>query len=346
MSTPRNKSKLSVLLYDSSDLDLLSHNRQDRPTPPIRKTSVSRLSFPFVKSAPKQSQSVQSTGSVAPVSPSVTTPPVSAPAPTPYTHALTSTLPFVCRPHHDPQRHNYGHRGYSRHALTHIKWFWAFREEDWESRMGPIRSYKPRLDESFIETAMDDPFVLGRSGNKQKTPVYPTHSQQPELHALTVHPRRGDLTSLRDPYCTEIDRTFASFPMWTIGKTLWMYDVHLASQDRPHTDSESVDGLDIYDDTESECDSHGTPGSVTDDSDTTLVDSETESDMSAPESPNPDDDIHPSFHKSSWSHLAYSEPPPPHTSVSSSGKLSNSRPLWTMYPHRCWDCMIEVFHRP
>ncbi|XP_006463108.1 hypothetical protein AGABI2DRAFT_194076 [Agaricus bisporus var. bisporus H97] len=357
MSTLRNKSKLSVLLYDSSDLDSSDPALPTTPRPPsdsqhgmkiqpARKATVSRLCFPFVKSVPKQA--AKSAPSEVAISPSVTSPPVSVPTPTPYTHALTSTLPFVRGPHHNSQRHNYRHRGYSRHALAHIKWFWVSREEDWETRKGPIRSSKPRLHESFIETALDDPFTssLESSGHKWKTPLHPVHQQQLELPPLTIHPRRGDLASLRDPYSAEIDRAFVGFPMWTIGKTLWMHDVHLASQERLGTDLVPVDVLDIYDDTASECDSQDTQGSVVDDSDATLVDSETESEMSSPEIGAIDQDVRPSFRKSSWSHSAYSEPSPLSTSVSSSGKLLNSRSLWTMDSHRCWDCMIEVSHRP
>ncbi|KAF7763441.1 hypothetical protein Agabi119p4_7978 [Agaricus bisporus var. burnettii] len=311
MSTLRNKSKLSVLLYDSSDLDSSDPALPTTPRPPsdsqhgmkiqpARKASVSRLCFPFVKSVPKQA--AKSAPSEVATSPSVTSPPV-----------VTIIVTVAIRGMHWPISNGFG---------SH------------EKRIG-----KP-------EKVPFGPPSLDSTSHKWKTPLHPVHQQQLELPPLTIHPRRGDLASLRDPYSAEIDRAFVGFPMWTIGKTLWMHDVHLASQDRLGTDLVSVDVLDIYDDTASECDSQDTQGSVVDDSDATLVDSETESEMSSPEIGTIDQDVRPSFRKSSWSHSAYSEPSPLSTSVSSSGKLLNSRSLWTIDSHRCWDCMIEVSHRP
>lgn len=245
-----------------------------------------------------------------------------------------------------------------------------------------MRSKKPHLDESFIETALDDPIasLLDSSAHKRKTPLHPVHQSQHELPPMTIHPRRGDLTTLRDPYCIEIDRTFVSLPTWTIGKTLWMYDVHLASQDRARVDAELNDPSDAYDDTESESESLDTSSSAvfSDDSDATLVDSETESELSPGGSSSigiSRDQItsekHFSFsrdsssssigrgptrvlsdtnlvlsspHKTNWSHSAYSEPSTP-TASSSSGKPLICRSSWAMDWYRRWECMIEVSHR-
>lgn len=261
------------------------------------------------------------------------------------------------------------------------------REEDWEAKSGPVRTNKPQLDESFLETALDDPLAsfFNSSGQKRKTPMHPVHQPQHELPPMTIHPRRGDLSALRDPYCTQIDRTFVSLPTWTIGKTLWMYDVHLALQDHARVDVESHDVLDAYE-TESESESLDTAASsvgYSDDSDATLVDSETETDLSpggsgissAGAMRNQDASekhflptrdtyssssssigrgpartlsdtslVLPSLYKMTWSHSAYSEPSTPVTAGNSKKMLARSS-SWATDWYRRWECMIEVSHR-
>ncbi|KAF8190342.1 hypothetical protein K438DRAFT_1831898, partial [Mycena galopus ATCC 62051] len=44
----------------------------------------------------------------------------------------------------NPLRHVYGHHGRSRHALLHLKYLWAMREDQWEThttRMRDIYAY-------------------------------------------------------------------------------------------------------------------------------------------------------------------------------------------------------------
>lgn len=258
------------------------------------------------------------------------------------------------------------------------------REEHWEVISGPVRKNKPQLEESFLETALDDPLasLLSSSNQKRKVPMHPVHQPQHELPPMTIHPRRGDLSTLRDPYCTEIDRNFVGLPMWTIGKTLWMYDVHLASQDRARGDPDSHDVSDAYE-TESESESLYTAASVvsSDDSDMTLVDSETEDEASPTENYNigTSRDQHIvkkhfvlardsysglSFtggrtpvralsdtslviscqHQRSWPHSACSGPSTSLT-ASSSGKKLARQSSWATDWYRRWECMIEVSHR-
>lgn len=304
MFIPPIRSKLSVILFSSSDMDKdnlnspcssceSSDSELDSSSPrkqksSARKPTVSRLSFPFVKSAKSPPPSKCDKNTPSTLSFQSTTPPCGPSAATKRdTPSLTSphpAPPFSHHPHYNPQRRSYRHRGYSRHALAHIQWFWAMREEHWEVKCGPVRKNKPHLEESFLETALDDPLasLLSPCNQKRKVPMHPVHQPQHELPPMTIHPRRGDLSTLRDPYCTEIDRNFVGLPMWTIGKTLWMYDVHLASQDRARGgDPDSHDVSDAYE-TESESESLGTAASVVscDDSDMTLVDSETESEVS------------------------------------------------------------------
>ncbi|KXN80679.1 hypothetical protein AN958_08428 [Leucoagaricus sp. SymC.cos] len=411
MYIPRIRSKLSTLAYDSSSLEAggaqspsSSYGSSDDDIdacpqrPPARKPTVSRLSFPFVKSAKSPSSSNKA---VKPTSPPlsntscVASPPICPIEPSPKQGGISrsppppmiASQPFSHHPYHNSQCHSYHHRGYSRHALAHIKWFWIRREEDWETRAGPIRPNKPKPDKSFLETALDDPlsFTSESALPKRKTPLHPVHQPQHALPPMTIHPRRGDLVSLRDPYCIEVDRSFVAVPTWTIGKTLWMYDVHLASQDRVQPDAETGEVADSLEDTESESESLDAAASSMgygDDSDTTLVDSETESELSPGGSSStgvfrdhdmdgkqylfPHDTLISSISpigrgplpassdtslahwppfESNWSHSAYSEPSIPLTANSKAGKASACRSSWATDWCRRWQCMIEVSHR-
>ncbi|KAF8918672.1 hypothetical protein CPB85DRAFT_1280795 [Mucidula mucida] len=135
-----------------------------------------------------------------------------------------------------PVRHDYEQHGYSRHALHHVKWFWSLREDE-----------------------------CAYGGVKHKSPI--VKDDIPILPPMSVHPRRGDLASLRDPFCSHMDRYFVGMPMWTMSKALWMYDLHIAGESRrllpgdEDSDNESCD------------------------SDETLVDSDGDGEIGAPASP-------------------------------------------------------------
>ncbi|KAF9448130.1 hypothetical protein P691DRAFT_792887 [Macrolepiota fuliginosa MF-IS2] len=355
MSTPRIKSKLSILCYDSSDMDKRdteslcprepSNDELDstakKAAPSNRKTTISRLSFPFVKSAkspPSKAVKSSSPPSTAPSQP-VSAPIASSKRDMKPSSPPVTPLPFPHLPHCNPQRHNYRHRGYSRHALAHIKWFWATREDVWEVKAGPVRTVKPQLEESFLETALDDPLAspLNSPCQKRKSALHPVHPQELELPPMSIHPRRGDLSALHDAFCIQIDRTFVNLPMWTIAKTLWMHDVHLASQQRMYAD----DAFDVYDETESESDPLDTAASSvmsSDDSDATLVDSETESELSLGGTGTRDQEK--CF---ALSRYAYSSSR--RTVASSSGKVLARRSSWATDWYRRWECMIEISHR-
>lgn len=103
----------------------------------------------------------------------------------------------------NPPRHEYPHRGRSRNSLQTTKSFWLRREE------------------VYLEAA-----YTGISPDAPSTSSYPANPPPP----LSVHPRRGDLASLRDPFCVHMDRYFVGMPPWTISKALWMFDMHTAEE--------------------------------------------------------------------------------------------------------------------
>lgn len=396
MSVPKAKSKLSIVSATSYDTGVCymasscsstesSDDESDHSTRKIhrRKPTVSRLSFPFVKSAKSPQSCKAGKAALCTPSNSDTTAPQSASC-SDSISAKDDRGSSAISDLAGTQHHAYSHRGYSRQALAHIKWFWVTREEEWEAKLGPIRNNKPQLDVSLIETSLDDPLASfpASAEPRRKTFIHPLHQPQHELPPLTIHPRRGDLSTLRDPYCTNMDRSFAVLPTWTIGKTLWMYDVHLASHRRVRSDADPHDLSDASE-TESESDPLDTAALSTifsDDSDATLVDSETESELLPGGSSAgfyPDRDlsgkhfvsqfssagsfshgvspgralsdttvISTSPYRSSWPQSAYSPPfTPSQIRQDQGGKVLDRRSPWAMDWHRRWEYMIEVLHR-
>ncbi|KAF8330119.1 hypothetical protein F5887DRAFT_1002200 [Amanita rubescens] len=199
---------------------------------------------------------------------------------------------------HKPSHHNHG---YSKHALHHIKSFWIMREGQWADYDTELRDHNTCNGFANLgQPSGSDPIRshAQRSLFKMKSPVPRGLSLPP----MSIHPRRGDIASLRDPFCAHIDRCFVSLPSWTLAKTLYMFDVHVGYEwqnrlsasmwkqcsDGPSCSdalqqkcsSATTDSLDDVD-TESESESLGTSASVasSDDSDVTLVESENEGEL-------------------------------------------------------------------
>ncbi|KAF4583560.1 hypothetical protein AB1N83_012057 [Pleurotus pulmonarius] len=66
-------------------------------------------------------------------------------------------------------------------------------------------------------------------------------TQASRFSPLSIHPRRGDILALRDPYCALVDRCFAELPMWTMAKTLWMFDLQMGLEILAHRNTDSSD---------------------------------------------------------------------------------------------------------
>ncbi|KAJ7073535.1 hypothetical protein B0H15DRAFT_868777 [Mycena belliarum] len=197
----------------------------------------------------------------------VTTPP-------PAVRTKFSCLPSPLSPNSDdriyytnPIRHAYGHHGRSRHALLHLKYLWALREDQWDE-------HTSRIHDSYAYSGM----VLPRAPPRDSTPPRMQSRNCLSVPPMTIHPRRGDLTALRDPYCAHMDRCFVGLPLWTMGKTLWMYDVHMLAEGRVRA-VQITEATSNSEDEESEGDSMAASVSTagfSDDSDETLVESGSE----------------------------------------------------------------------
>ncbi|ESK96215.1 hypothetical protein Moror_7205 [Moniliophthora roreri MCA 2997] len=218
-----------------------------------------------------------------------------------------SCLPSLLSPHPrsprspvvspQPQRHAYEHHGQSRHSLMHTKWFWAMREEEWAEyavcvqhipAYGGIEPiHEIPLAERFpslFASARDTPPPSTQASPPSSPPSSPP---MPPLPPLSIHPRWGDLSGLRDSWCTHMDRYFVGIPLWRIRKSLWTADMEVLAMVHLRTKTEEAE-----DETYQEPDSCATSScgesmqmsmltGYSDDSDLTLVDSDNEEEAAA-----------------------------------------------------------------
>ncbi|KAG6830122.1 hypothetical protein H0H92_002171 [Tricholoma furcatifolium] len=178
-----------------------------------------------------------------------------------------------------PNRHRYRHHGHSRHALLHLKWFWSAREDIWiehKARLCESKAYGGLSIFSSVSPGLRLPSGPVPS-HPDDTPDSPPLHPIAQLPPLSIHPRRGDLSALRDPYSVHIDRYFVGMPLWTMSKTLWMFDVHIASGDFHYEHRDMGD--DLFDANESTSVGTLDSNAFSDDSDSTLVDSDSDTDI-------------------------------------------------------------------
>jgi hypothetical protein len=164
-------------------------------------------------------------------------------APEPVRHATlpqkVQTPSPVSRTH--TQRLNYPHRGFSRSALLHQKSFWTARHDEWLDWQA--KEVNRRIDHDICAhdpgsmhasiTLEDSQEVSGLpsqirgplSGLERDFEGYASREIAQDLNA-PIYPRVGDISALRDPYSANVDRCFFRFPLWTIHKTLYVFDMH------------------------------------------------------------------------------------------------------------------------
>ena len=222
---------------------------------------VSRLSFPFVTTP----------------SPRRNKPP---PSLRPSRRHKYSCFPSSMSPESTPhpsspshQRHSYRQHGYSRLGLEHIKWFWSVRERERGEATNSSSNTDLVTINGFNSASPDAPHepVNLVPFDIKRVPTPFAHRTVP----TTIHPRRGDISALRDPYSFHIDRCFAGLANWTFGKILWMIDMHAAMEKRKMEVGMEQDASD--EESESELETSASTG-FSEDSDCTLVESENESD--------------------------------------------------------------------
>ncbi|OAX38164.1 hypothetical protein K503DRAFT_856890 [Rhizopogon vinicolor AM-OR11-026] len=149
--------------------------------------------------------------------------------PTPVSHINTPQLPF-------------SHHGFSRNAFKDHKSFWTARCHEWlESQEKEVRRQvghgRHAQDPGHAYTGIvvaDDTQKASRSPSQFRTPAsgwerdFVEHASRGFAENLNapIYPRVGDISALGDPYSENVDRCFFKFPLWTIQKTLYIFDMH------------------------------------------------------------------------------------------------------------------------
>ncbi|TFK26110.1 hypothetical protein FA15DRAFT_755291 [Coprinopsis marcescibilis] len=243
------------------------------PVKAITIVPVSRLAFPFNLNNPSRRKP--------------TLIPVSLPPTTRRFSCLPSPLALdrdtPASPRTRPTRHTASyqrnqphHHGYSRQALLHAKSFWSSKEEAWNAA-----SAKPEQDALTLSNSSPS---SSTTLSKTTTSPYnirtmgPMEEEPEDSQPLTIYPRRGDIAALRDKYCVEADQCFANVPIWTLAKVLWVHDLHVWTRKSPEPEvtlSVGDNEDDAFDESASEVSFDTTTG-FSDDSESTLVDSESE----------------------------------------------------------------------
>ncbi|KAG2156896.1 uncharacterized protein EDB93DRAFT_1126270 [Suillus bovinus] len=169
-------------------------------------------------------------------------------APEPVRHAMLPQekkvqIPTpVSRTH--TQRLNYPHRGFSRSALLHQKSFWTARHDEWLEWQA--KEVKRRIDHTICAQDPGSAYTGITFADSQEVSGLPSQIRVPlagldrdfEGYAsrdfvqdsnAPIYPRLGDISALRDPYSANVDRCFFRFPLWTIHKTLYVFDMYQRS---------------------------------------------------------------------------------------------------------------------
>ncbi|KAG1763724.1 hypothetical protein EDD22DRAFT_846305 [Suillus occidentalis] len=128
-----------------------------------------------------------------------------------------------------------------RHATLPHKSFWTARHDEWLEWQA--KEVNRRIDHDICAhdpgsmlasiTLKDSQEVSGLpsqirvplSGLERDFEGYASREIAQDLNA-PIYPRVGDISALRDPYSANVDRCFFRFPLWTIHKTLYVFDMH------------------------------------------------------------------------------------------------------------------------
>lgn len=121
------------------------------------------------------------------------------------------------------------HNGHSRHSLLLTKWVWSSRRVHHEehSPVGNSQFYPPSG--YGAASLVDKPSSTGnyRPRLHRRMPSVYTEEKKSDQPPLTIYPRQGEVSGLRDPYCARADRSFATVPLWTLNKILYLFALHL-----------------------------------------------------------------------------------------------------------------------
>jgi len=155
---------------------------------------------------------------------------------------LSPHHPGTQTPSTSPNPLELNHHGLSKSALMHQKWFWSTRHDEWatwEAQMEEADVISDAYGGMAILPGTCPALSRSRYTSTRRTqPSSPCPSPNPANPR--IFPRLGDISALRDPYSVNIDRCFCHFPLWTVHKTLYMFDMHHRSTSLHNTSKMNV----------------------------------------------------------------------------------------------------------
>ena len=144
-------------------------------------------------------------------------------------------------PRNATQRLNYPHHGFSRSALLQQKTLWNSRHEEWAEWQSRIEQDAGHKQESVgndaytgLDTIQSDvaenppPYMRTPPSGLERDLADHLPRKHEDVHS-SIYPRVGDISALRDPYSVNIDRCFFRYPLWTLHKTLYVFNMHQRS---------------------------------------------------------------------------------------------------------------------
>jgi hypothetical protein len=134
-------------------------------------------------------------------------------------------------------RHNYANRGYSQAAIQAQRELWRKRKYEWDEYEHLLWQAGISLDEAYggiveTETGVSLPLPPYKVDEARKistpsiTSADEDQTTDSKRHNPAIFPRLGDLSSIRNPFLLSVDTWFSDFPLWTLSKLIWIFDIN------------------------------------------------------------------------------------------------------------------------
>ncbi|KAI6040878.1 hypothetical protein EDC04DRAFT_2566342 [Pisolithus marmoratus] len=112
------------------------------------------------------------------------------------------------------------HHGLSRNALSLKKTLWDSRLDKWRALYSQASAWQHPATRDFAP-----PTNIPSSGLERDIPQRASRWYAYDLQS-PIYPRAGDIPALRDPHAVELDKSFFEYPLWTIQKALYLFDMY------------------------------------------------------------------------------------------------------------------------
>lgn len=119
------------------------------------------------------------------------------------------------------------HHGLSRNALFLEKRLWDSRLYKWRSLCDQASTWQHPAagDRTSSPPLMPPPTTTPPSGLERDMGQHASRRYTYNLQS-PIYPRAGDILALRDSHAAEMDKSFFEYPLWTIHKALYLFDMY------------------------------------------------------------------------------------------------------------------------